>query len=353
MADPAVIETVRALNGSLEHDVAVRFLQTHQRWPSSSVPAKFTPEELLARGLIRWIVEATWRSTSCLCGGEQLHDRFWKRHSLSEIALRFSSHTERLLQWLMIEESDRTRSPFGIARSSEPPTIADHLVRGMAMDHLRHSPISRALALPQAGFSFPCNFWIVPEDVAEDAWPAHDELLTLLAAEHAWGLEVLAAPFAGAFLRMERSKWSSIDASTIVDQARTQAAAIKSWVEPALQGQRHDLLVPLLRALPSAVAWAEQRGWGMASQLKRDPNCDHRLIFAAWMTTGRLLVRLSDATERCRAIGYFDEHYAASQLWLLAWETSGGSELLSRFRKLERTLADSFGPAPTSTEELP
>ena len=52
----------------------------------------------------------------------------------------------------------------------------------------------------------------------------------------------------------------------------------------------------------------------------------------------RSLDRMAAWTTRARRVGYFDEGYAASQLWLADWERCDGDARLARAREIIRHL---------------
>ena len=64
--------------------------------------------------------------------------------------------------------------------------------------------------------------------------------------------------------------------------------------------------------------------------------CDVHKTTALALT--RQTERLRDWARRARAVGYFDEGYAAAQLWQADWEQYDGDALCERARAIERQL---------------
>ncbi len=48
--------------------------------------------------------------------------------------------------------------------------------------------------------------------------------------------------------------------------------------------------------------------------------------------------RLREGTEQCRQVGYFDEGYAAAQLWLIDWERYDGDTAYQQAQAMVREL---------------
>ena len=67
------------------------------------------------------------------------------------------------------------------------------------------------------------------------------------------------------------------------------------------------------------------------------------------MAVPRQMARLCSWEDEARAVGYFDDGYAASQMYKQEWEAAEGDRIAAR----ARTAVDAIEPLRTGTESTP
>jgi hypothetical protein len=152
-------------------------------------------------------------------------------------------------------------------------------------------------------------------------------------------LESLQATLTARWLDIERSKEGATDVKVLVALGQKQDAVLASFLKALTAAGRWDLarfllhaLAELLQDAPSASRWL--------GKLDLDS-----LRLAARMDAQRsalALVRHASVLQRwdaqSRGIGYFDEGYAAAQLWKSDWEAAQGDQICQRAEAILREI---------------
>ena len=347
-------ETVQALAGELGQDAAIRRLLNPE--PTGTV----TPNDLdvakrtLSRSVVRWVVESSWSSQECLCGGSRQNGRLWSRHSAPATQLEFGPVSSLLLQAALegrlLDSVAREALSRKACSSVGAVTIADRLTFAMTGDSLRHTELGRAIA--SLGLRSGCDYvlWTAPEDVPDSLWADDDRLSKQLSESEPWGLEVMSHHLASTLLRLELAKWRSHEPAEVINTARLQSKLLKQWVGPCHEQGRPDLNVPLLSTVRNGLQFSERTCSGLGARLARGRGVDPTQLQKSLMVLGPALMRFQELADSLREVSYFDEGYEAAQLWLSAWETHEGGRLVERFRVVERQTASALGAAAAIAE---
>jgi hypothetical protein len=118
-----------------------------------------------------------------------------------------------------------------------------------------------------------------------------------------------------------------------------QERVLTAFLDAVEQAGRTDLARFLLGAAAVLVGPHAHAGmWTARLQTTGLRVADRTATYQAATTFLRALERLQTWEKRARGVGYFDEGYAASQLWKAEWEQAQGDGLTERARAIIRQL---------------
>ncbi|HYT94891.1 MAG TPA: hypothetical protein VEL76_39605 [Gemmataceae bacterium] len=295
-------------------------------------------EDMLGKGCVSLLARAGgWRRERHLRYGHVVEGRLWERSPPGALGLTFSRHTLDFLIWITAEDLNdkklRWWSPAG-----RELTVGDWLFLYYAYGALRHSAAIPGNSRPFAFAGHPLCRLAYPEDFQGLGEAAPDlDFAPWTNDLGAFILEALQRELAERWLKVERNKASVVQWQAMQALARSQAQALDPLFKAVETAGRLDLTRFLLEALqhllpPEATAdrWLEglrERGPTMAERTKTARD--------ALMLLRRLQTMRRWATE-ARGVAFFEENYAASQLWKTDWERWQGDVLHARAEAILR-----------------
>ena len=181
--------------------------------------------------------------------------------------------------------------------------------------------------------AFPEDFAEVKDDEPPDFAPWTDGVGACL-------LEALQPELAARWLQVERGKEDISDFARMRGLGRSQELVLDAYYKAVEEAGRLDLARFLLE---TAAERAARRGaaqtWVGGLQAPAGARlADRAETYRAATAFLRSLERMAAWTNQARRTGYFDEGYAASQLWLADWERCDGDARLARAREIIRHL---------------
>jgi hypothetical protein len=296
-------------------------------------------QDTLAKGCVRLLArQGGWRRERFLRANQIAVGRVWERTPPAELALPFSRHTLELLLWLTSENVDDAKASRR-GQAEEDLTPADALVCYHVLAAVEQAGLESGIG-KRLGFArqslcrlaFPNRF---PNQ------PAQERLDFARWAQGLSGciLETLQDALAAHWLAVERSKQRIVDWQRMQALGRAQEAVLVSFLDTLERTGRKDLARFLLRVLsellPDNVSPAAWLG-GLTTAGPR--LADRAATQEAALAVVRQLPRLQRWERQARSVGYFDEGYAASQLWKAEWEAWQGEQLCRRADVLLREL---------------
>jgi hypothetical protein len=292
-------------------------------------------KDSLAKACVLFLVRAGgWRNDRFLRAGAPTAGRVWDRISLDERTLAFSPCVVEFLLWATAEKVQDTRAPWDAPAGELTP--ADELFFWLAFDACRVDPDVAAALRKKEAFRSNRFGWIsFPGDLVEDdAEPAPPDFASLFAGERAVMLECLQPHLTQRWLRTERAKGQTADWRRMRVQGRAEAAGLAAFLAAADTAGRPDLARFVLAANASLFQTdLAPVFWTGGLQGSGPPRLADRLdTQRAALALPRQMAVLADWQEKYRAVGYFDEGYAAGQLWKLDWEAAGGHRVAARAR---------------------
>ncbi len=297
-------------------------------------------QDTLAKGTMLLLARTGgWRRERCLRGPTVVEGRLWERTAPTDLAFRFSGGSLEFLIWITSISPEKSRE---VAWNPNLKTLTpgDQLLLYFAFValhqddwhrrlYLVHRPVFCRHALCRLAF---------PEDFGGATAQRVDFVPWVEGA--GWVLEAVQWELANRWLEIERSKENIVEPARMCALGRSQEAILTAYLEALEKAQRFDLARFLLQSAarllgstgePSARSWTEALHFPPGVRLAERSD-----TYRAALAFLRTLDRLAGWTQRARNVGYFDEGYAAAQLWLADWERWNGDRLHRRAQVVVR-----------------
>ena len=295
-------------------------------------------QEALAKGTVRLLAHAGgWRRERHLRGDKVVQGRLWERTAPRDLGLTFSGETLRFLIW--VTAVDRKR-PTSLAWKPDLAklTLGDRALLYFAYAALRADNTHRVLGLPShpAFASHGLCRLAFPDDFANVAIDDPPDFGPWTAGAGACVLEALQPELAVRWRELERGKATIASFARMRSLGHSQELVLTRMLEALEAANRRDLarflLETAMRVLP---AGATADWWVGGLQAPTGARlADRTETYRAATAFLRSLERLAGWTDQARRVGFLDEGYAASQLWLADWERHEGSACLARARQV-------------------
>jgi hypothetical protein len=305
-------------------------------------PAVGLVQDALASGTALLLARAGgWRRERHLRRDAVVAGRLWERTPPGELGLCFSGESLDFLIWVTAVDPKR---PKEFVWKPEPGkfTVGDLTLFYFAYAALREQEMHRTLGLPsrpafaQHGLcrlAFPEDFGEVKGDEPPDFAPWTDGVESCL-------LEALQPELAARWTQAERGKEDVSDFARMRALGQSQELVLDAYYKAIEAAGRLDLARFVLDTAAGVLPQgAQARTWVGGLQAPAGARlADRAETYRAATAFLRSLERTADWTARARRTGYFDEGYAASQLWLADWERCDGDARLARAREIIRHL---------------
>lgn len=290
-------------------------------------------KDTLAKGIVLKLVRAGgWRNEPFLKDGEPTGGRVWDRVPLPMRRPVFSRSVVELLIWLTAERPDTAND----RRLHCPdPTAADELFFALVYERLRGDPDWQAGLRIRTAFANNPYCWLLsPVDFADAAPP---DFAPLFAGARAATLECLQPELARRWIASERGKRTIADWTEMKRRGSAEVAMLERYLAAAEAAGRTDIARWVLRTLAATLASPapEAADWIGGLELNAPARLADRLaIQRDALAFPRQMETLARWDRAARAVGYFDDGYAASQLWKEAFEAANGTELLAKSKRM-------------------
>ena len=280
-----------------------------------------------------------WRKERFLRGDRGREGRLWERSPPSELGLTFSPRT---LEFLLAITSLRPGDEEWAWRPAEADlTDGDRLLLFFAHEGLRESTeylgaaLRRQPPLARHGLcrlAYPEDFTDVPEGEAPNFAPWTEGVGSCI-------LEALQTDLAEHWEQVEGGKERLADPQRMQALGASQERVLTAFLDAVETVGRFDLARFLLRALANLLGpYAHAGMWTGRLHLVGMRLSDRAAVYHAALAVLRQAPRLRGWARRARAVGYFDEGYAAAQMWQADWEQYEGDALCERAAGIARQL---------------
>ena len=316
----------------------------------------------LAKGMTHWLTsQGGWRSERFLRADQAVSGTIWQRSSPSALGLTFSKSSLQFLIWLTANNPlDSRADPWkGLGRL----TVGDQLLMLRTLDWLKLTEVGdrwfrmrRFAELPLVALCYPDYVTSIlssttpskPNATASTSARATKTPRPIAPDFNAWlpelamVLECLQPFLASRWIEVELGKASLSDSQAMQSLGSTQVTVLNSFMQAAVVGRR-DLARFLLVALQKLVAsdvspeqWS--RRWVRDLRLGDMRLAERTMVYQSASSFLAIAGPLRAWAEECRQVGYFDEGYAAAQLWLADWARYDGEQVTQRALAMVRAL---------------
>jgi hypothetical protein len=294
-------------------------------------------EGTLAKGCVRALARrGGWRRERFLRGDRVVEGRLWERTSPEALGLAFSGNSLEFLIRLVAEGP--TGWPSKPDRTAGSPTLGDSLLLYFAHETFRATRAGEALRmLPDYRSHGLCRL-AFPGDFAGRPGLADLDFGGWVEPGRAWVLEALQGHLAGAWVASEKEKRKVGGAAWVVAIGREQERVADAYLSALDAAGRRDLARFFLDAARELLRLGAGLGdWTGVLNFQVLRLADRADAHRACLASLASLERLQGWESQARDVGYFDEGYAAAQLWKSDWERSGGDDLRASARALFRS----------------
>lgn len=305
----------------------------HKRLPR---PACLSPDavalvqDTLAKGTVTLLARLGWRRERFLRDGRATEGRLWERTPPEEQALSFSRHSLELLMQLA----------SGTLGNGVPPaaalTVGDRLLLLLALETFQ-SEIGKELRTTWTPLWHDglCRLWFFDTLQNSDDEPIALDWSPWMTGAGAAILETMQDRLAQRWVAVERTKADVVEVARMRTLGGTQQRVWSSYLDALDAAGRRDLA----RCLVQAARRLQREGldvkhWTGQLDFGGMRLADRAVVYRAALALMQQVLRLQSWEHEARSIGYFDEGYAASQLWKADWERSEGDLCAERARAL-------------------
>jgi hypothetical protein len=332
-----LLRILRFLMGGFPADQGLQLVRTAVARPEClSSSAVELVKDTLGKATILFLTRAGgWRNDKYLVDNKPLAGRVWERVSLDQRTLEFSRPVIDFLLWLTAEKVHETKQAWDAAPKALTP--ADELFFCLAFEAIRTDPDVLGVLRRKDAFTRNPFCWLMaPGDVADPdgARPIAPDFTPMFTGQRAVVLECLQTYLSQRWIRSERAKGQICDWRKMRQQGQAEFAALSGFVEAAGASRRIDLARFVLRT-NAAILQSELTPlfWTGGLQGSGPPRLADRLeTQRTALAVPRQMETLEVWQQNARSVGYFDDDYAASQLWKSEWEAVDGDRVALRAR---------------------
>jgi hypothetical protein len=302
-------------------------------------------QDTLAKGCVFLLARrGGWRRERFLRGERVVEGRLWERTPPAELGLTFSAHTLRFLIWITANRPGDSERAWCVPE--EELTLGDRLLLYFAHEGLRNvaEGLGASALRTQEPFVHHALCWLAyPEDYTAAPTGARPNFAPWASGAGSLMLEALQPELARRWIEVESSKERLTDPQAMRVLGLAQERVLTAFLDAIEQAGRMDLARFLLQAAAVLLGPHAHAGmWTAQLSLTGQRVADRAATYQAATTFLRTLDRLQTWERRARGVGYFDEGYAASQLWKADWQQVQGDLLIER----ARAIVQQTGPGP-------
>lgn len=291
-------------------------------------------QETLAKGCVRRLALGGWRRERFLNDERAVTGRLWERIPLDERRLEFSRGTLEFLVWLTAENPAVTKRQPRIA--TERLTPADRLLPVLMADVL--GPKATAGMIRWPAFASNGLLWLGwPERAIDVLLKEPPDFNRWMTADSVWALEALQPALEQRWIQIELEKQQTSDFREVRRIGEMQTRVLDAYFDALEQAGRWDLARFIVGAAKQILRTAADRGpWFGRLDLAGLRLADRTEVYRAGFALLHALLRLRQWERAARAVGFYDEGYAASQLWKSDWERWNAEVLCEEAERVVR-----------------
>jgi hypothetical protein len=293
--------------------------------------------DALARGCTHLLAQrGAWRKERFLRGEQGRDGRLWERTRPADLGLTFSPRTP---EFLIAITAQRPRDRWSWHPDEATLADGDRVLLFFAHEALRQSveymtsEMPRTRPLARHGLcrlAYPEDFTGVPDVPNFVPWTS---------GVGSCVLEALQCDLARRWEQVEGDKERITDPRAMQALGESQERVLTAFLDAVEAAERWDLARFVLCALARLLGPQAHAGmWTGQLRLTGMRLTDRAGVYGSALALVRQTARLQNWARRARSIGYFDDGYAAAQVWKADWEHYAGDTLSERARALARQL---------------
>jgi hypothetical protein len=305
--------------------------------PCLSVDCVHLVKDSLAKGCVLFLVRnGGWRTDRYLRDGLPVSGRVWQRIRPDARGLSFGRIVLDFLIYVTAGRPDL--APATPWNPQVDLTPGDALFFLIAFDSLRALP---AVLLPLREKSVfaknPLCRLVFPADFPATDDPSAVDFDPWFTGPQAAILECLQTWLAARWLHLERSKGQEASWAVLGRRGRAEGSILDAYLAAADRHGRRDLARFVLRSASAILTLSELAAEFWSGGLRGDGplRLQERIEIRrdAMVGPGRFGT-LEHWTRQARGVGYFDDGYAANQLWKEDWEAANGDVAAATARRV-------------------
>ncbi|MGF1581581.1 MAG: hypothetical protein ACFCD0_19815 [Gemmataceae bacterium] len=315
-------------------------------------------QSTLARGCVALLARTSgWWKERHLKGEDVVKGRLWERHTTDELKLEFSDYPLRLLMWMTSEnvaapltsttsrKKEKKEKRPGWPKPEQDLTPADQLFLYYAFGALKvKDTIKQMAGLPVFQKNALCRLGF-PDNFAEAPQPDAADFVIWTQGPGAYYLEGLQAELRDRWIEIEKGKVKIHQWQRMQAVGQSQEHTLNAFFEAIDKGNRIDLARFLFPTMSRLIPENAQPQWWTGQLTSAGTRLQDRTdTYNAALVLPRMMTRLRQWEQRAAGVGYFDDEYAASQLYKQDWERWNGNVLYQR----AQTLLDTIEPMRTT-----
>jgi hypothetical protein len=338
--EASLLEILRSFLGRLPPErVSRRILDPCPQPSCLSRTAVELVEDTLAKGCADQLAHSGgWRHERYLRGGRVVEGRLWERTDPEALGLTFSRHTLDFLIWVTAGNLDDKKLGWWTT-TGRKLTLGDQLLVYYAYGGLRQNAVlchrdlgTKSLfsgnALCRLGY--PADFAKAPADVefSFEAW---------MCEAGSCILEAIQGDLVKRWVEVDQKKGDDPSWARMQDQGRAQGQVLGAFLDAIDAAGRRDLARFLLAVLAQRLTEGATAERWLGGLKERGPTMAMRTETGrAALVVLRQLGRLRQWAQEARGVAFFEENYAASQLYKADWENGQGETLHARAEAILR-----------------
>lgn len=291
-------------------------------------------QDALRKGLVKWLAETDgWQTQRFLRRDEVVQGRLWERSEASELAMDFTGHTLDFLMTITAG-NDKDDASRWAPRGLKPLALGDLIFLFKAFDTVREMRVARHWAKMKAIRAHPLVALCMPHRSAGNI-----DFTEWMDGTRASILEGLQSKLARDWAALELAKIEIAQINDLKLLGRRQVAVLTAFMDACEKANRLDLSRFILSALRTTSEVENVSAW-VSMDLSSLKITERQEVYEAAAGFLSVAHRLRKWHEKCQATGYFDEGYAAAQLWLVDWERYDSERVVERALALRQELVE-------------
>ncbi len=309
-------------------DPAVRLVSEESECPRClSRNAIDLVKDTLKKGMVQFLAErGGWRRERFLRNDQIAEGRLWNRTPPGELGLSFSRHSLEFLIWITADHP--SKSWLNPVPDESELTIGDRLLYLLAYESLRGTEPARGL-MQQPPFKRHALLWLVYlSELEEHDPPKSWDFSPWVQGQGAEVLEAFGPRLSERWFQMERQKLRIPEPQTLRRLGTLQERILSNLFDAVEAVDRRDLCRFFLQAMKQHLRDVPRTaGPAYRPVMNNLRMADRAEVYRSAGACLRQMARMDQWNRRAQSIGFYDEGYAAAQLWKSDWEQLDGDRL--------------------------